>query len=872
MPSEAETCLLLAKQYIDSIESDGMQYYGILSYLSKSAKHLDRARQLDPKCSIETTDKKTKTTTTHTLDDLCALALYYEGLGFNYNEAPIPETQQAVKAFETALAFWPNSPSVHTELARALLRLSRNDEARRHISEALRLDPQYIPAHQLQDGHERPKRAEGGFKETFFGMLTVPIRRWEDDDMRVTRPLPSELFQKPAFDPWDEYRRVKAIYDTYPLKIEDKTVCDEHTSKLIEGITNVIQSVPSKAFLDNVYSTIHRLYELEEVYASRPSEPFNDSNAYRQYLGRKTEGLSVDRIRAADKAVLDFFHKVLTTYAPAAVFGEQPHSTTEIPFIQLARTPDWLMHALYSFDDTEYENTKLFDNLDRQLFANVLSVSGYTWEDFDKNKAKKLIYPWDSKLPLPDRCTQYLRDSPFLELFLMPLPFDIPMVTRFEHHWIVAPPKAGKSTTLQYLIMRDLELVAANKASIVVMESQRDLFKAIEGLKLFAPGQRLDGKLVTIDVEDVERPVALNLFDTGMDETRSYSPAEREAFRNAALASYEYIFGDLLTTEFTSRQNTLFAFTLELLLTIPGATLDTFVDLMEPDGISKFQDYLPRLVNPDARRFFELKFNKGLDTKEQVLDRLFALKRNQTLARMFSARKSKFDFFTEMGKAKVILFNVSQSMLQQTGVELVGRFFISMVLLAAHRRQTLPERDRLPCFVYIDECQNFIKRDTKIPDILDQARKLRVGLILAHQRLEQLEDFVLKALYGSTSIKFASKVSDADAHALNRDMRTTPEFIMNQPPYHFAAYVRDLTDTAVSISIPYINMNEMPRMTAEEQRIVRRAIRDRYGIDRAASQPEKPAPNAESFVQPASRPVPPSAPPKRSFSPDDWES
>ena len=80
--------------------------------------------------------------------------------------------------------------------------------------------------------------------------------------------------------------------------------------------------------------------------------------------------------------------------------------------------------------------------------------------------------------------------------------------------------------------------------------------------------------------------------------------------------------------------------------------------------------------------------------------------------------------------------------LSRRRVEIVGRFFISMILLAAHKRQLLPKSERLPCFVYIDECQDFIRRDPKIPVILDQARKLNVALVLAHQRLQQLQPYV----------------------------------------------------------------------------------------------------------------------------------
>jgi hypothetical protein len=223
-----------------------------------------------------------------------------------------------------------------------------------------------------------------------------------------------------------------------------------------------------------------------------------------------------------------------------------------------------------------------------------------------------------------------------------------------------------------------------------------------------------------------------------------------------------------------------------------------------------------------------------------------------------------------MGASKVILINVPQSLLQEEGVEIVGRFFISMILLAAHKRQLLPRDQRLPCFVYIDECQDFIKRDPKIPVILDQARKLNVGLILAHQRLQQLQPQVLDALYGATAIKFASKVSDAAAHALARDMRTTSEFILNQPPYHFAAHIRGVTDTALSIGIPATDMNALPRMTRGEHEVVRERIRQRYSVNPAALRPamsdiSEPRAVSEKVAEPG-----PAAAPD--LGDDDWRS
>jgi len=511
--------------------------------------------------------------------------------------------------------------------------------------------------------------------------------------------------------------------------------------------------------------------------------------------------------------------------------------TLSVPLVTLMRDPGGTVDKVIgTFLKNELAEAGLFTTLQQQLYENTCLASGLSPND-EKHR-KPFITADDSDLAPIELVETYLKGTPFVDLLLAPVPFHIPMSARFQHHWIVAPPGTGKSTLLQFLLARDFELVANNEASIVVMESNRDLIKAVEGLKIFAPGELLDGKLLSIDAEDVEWPIALNLFDIGLDDMESYSPVDREALHNAVLSLYDYIFSALLSAEMTSRQNTLFNFTIQLLLNVPSATLDTLIDLMQPNGLKQFEQYLPKLDH-DARRFFDLKFNsREFDrTKEQVVDRLFAVKRIRTLSRMFSAPKSKLDFFKEMGSAKVILINVPQSLLQEDGVEIVGRFFISMILLAAHKRQLLPKEQRLPCFVYIDECHDFIKRDPKIPVILDQARKLNVGLVLAHQRLQQLQPYVLDALYGATAIKFASQVSDAAAHALARDMRTTPEFILKQPPFHFAAYVRGLTDAAMSIGVPKIDMNAAPRMTAEEQRVVRQGIRNKYAMSVGPVQP-----------------------------------
>src|SRR5262249_14770166 len=158
------------------------------------------------------------------------------------------------------------------------------------------------------------------------------------------------------------------------------------------------------------------------------------------------------------------------------------------------------------------------------------------------------------------------------------------------------------------------------------------------------------------------------------------------------------VFRALLGAELTSRQSTLFNFTIQLLITIPGATIDTFIELMQPRSLTKYQQYVDKLDH-DAQQFFTLKFNaKELDAnKAQVVDRLFAIKRIRVLSKMFSAPKTKLNLYEEMASGKIILINAAKSLLGEEGVEIFGRFWIAMILLAAHKRQL--STNRLPTYV-----------------------------------------------------------------------------------------------------------------------------------------------------------------------------
>lgn len=504
--------------------------------------------------------------------------------------------------------------------------------------------------------------------------------------------------------------------------------------------------------------------------------------------------------------------------------------TVQTPLLNRVNAlPAAVEHVLACANDADLSEAGLFNRLRGQLENNVIVASGgYPGDPRGFKKAP--IIPTKSQIKDPSALVEaYLGATPFLELLIQNVPFQIPTKTRFEHTHIIAGTGHGKSQTLQYLIAEDLPAVAAGDRSVVVMDSQGDLIKTIKKLADFAPGGRLADRLVLIDPTDVEYPVSLNLFDVGRDRLETYEALERERLTNSILELYDFVLGSLLDAGMTQKQSVIFRYVTRLMLHIEGATIHTLRDLMEEGSETVFASDIVKLTGT-ARRFFETEFadREFKQTRKQVLRRLWGILENQTFERMFSHPKSKLDLFSEMNSGKVILINTAKDLLKEQGTEIFGRFFIAMIAQAAQERATLPESKRLPTFVYVDEAADYFDRNIAV--ILSQARKYNVGMVLAHQYLGQLDGKLREAFSANTSIKLAGGVSSNDAKALAPMMYCQPDLIESQPKGSFATFIRGTTTSALSLKFPFGHMEAMERMSVEEADHVREKMRTTYAV------------------------------------------
>jgi Type IV secretion-system coupling protein DNA-binding domain len=484
-----------------------------------------------------------------------------------------------------------------------------------------------------------------------------------------------------------------------------------------------------------------------------------------------------------------------------------------VPLIDLCAAPAATIERMIApiYDD-DIVGAQLFCALRERLEMNLCGASGINYDE--RHDAKKtVVVPTAYRAQSNDELVDlYLAATPFHHLFRRAVRFVIPNQSRFEHTHIVAGSGHGKTQTLQHLLSGDL--TRTDQPALVVIDSQGDLIHKISHLSLFEPGSgELGSKLVIIDPTDVLHPPALNMFDVKQERLGRYDLAAREQILNGVIELYDYMFNSLLGAELTQKQSVIFRYLARLMLTVPGATIHDLLNLMTDVG--PYEAHIQEL-SPGARAFFEMEFadRSFSQTKRQIQRRLWGILENPTFERMLTAPVNRVDMFDALNSGQVVLVNTAKDFLKAERSSLLGRFFIALTLQATLERAALPEEKRRPAFLYIDEAADYF--DGNIDDLLTQARKYNLGLVFAHQYLDQLAPGLRASIAANTSIKLAGGVSTADARSLAPDMRAQPEFILNRQKSHhatsFACFVRNLTPQAIPLTVPFGVLEQQPRM------------------------------------------------------------
>jgi hypothetical protein len=129
-----------------------------------------------------------------------------------------------------------------------------------------------------------------------------------------------------------------------------------------------------------------------------------------------------------------------------------------------------------------------------------------------------------------------------------------------------------------------------------------------------------------------------------------------------------------------------------------------------------------------------------------------------------------------MDNKKILIMNLSKGLIGETNANLLGSMLTTRIYLAAMSRANLPveQMKKMPNFYfYVDEFQSFA--NATFANILSEARKYHLNLIIAHQYIAQMEEEVRDAVFGNVGTTVTFRVGPFDAEVLETVF--TPTFL-----------------------------------------------------------------------------------------------
>jgi hypothetical protein len=258
---------------------------------------------------------------------------------------------------------------------------------------------------------------------------------------------------------------------------------------------------------------------------------------------------------------------------------------------------------------------------------------------------------------------------------------------------------------------------------------------------------------------DMEHPIAFNIMeDVGYDK------------RHLVVSGLITAFKKLWVDSFSARMEYILSNTLLALLEYPGATLlDVNRMLVNKNFRKKVVD---NIKDPIVKDFWVGEFANYSDRYTQeatpaIQNKVGQFTSNPLIRNIIGQPKSSFDIRKMMDDKKILIMNLSTGRVGEVNAQLLGSMLVTKIYLAAMSRADVPaaELKELPQFYfYVDEFQNFANES--FADILSEARKYKLNLIIAHQYVEQMEEEVRDAVFGNVGTTVAFRVGPFDAEAL----------------------------------------------------------------------------------------------------------
>ena len=338
--------------------------------------------------------------------------------------------------------------------------------------------------------------------------------------------------------------------------------------------------------------------------------------------------------------------------------------------------------------------------------------------------------------------------------------FGIKAKDRQRHMYVVGKTGMGKSTLLENMAAQDI----MNGEGVAFIDPHGS---AAENLLEYVPAHRVKD-VVYFAPFDLEHPVSFNVME-------DVGPDKRHLVVSGLMSTFKKIWVDA----WSARMEYILTNALLVLIEYPESTLLSVNRLFSDKAYRK--KVVEHCKDPAVKSFWVDEFANYTDrfTAEAlpaIQNKIGQFTGNPLIRNIIGQPHSSFDIRELMDNKKIIIMNLSKGLIGETNANLLGSMLTTRIYLAAMSRSDLPveQMSMMPNFYfYVDEFQSFA--NATFANILSEARKYHLNLIIAHQYIAQMEEEVRDAVFGNVGTTVAFRVGPFDAEVLETVF--TPRFL-----------------------------------------------------------------------------------------------
>ena len=302
---------------------------------------------------------------------------------------------------------------------------------------------------------------------------------------------------------------------------------------------------------------------------------------------------------------------------------------------------------------------------------------------------------------------------------------------RERHVYIIGGTGNGKTTMLQYGIIQDME----NGNGLAVIDPHGDMAQTILE---HVPKDRMKD-VIYFNPDDLLFPIGLNLLEIKPGLEGAEIMREKDLITESVISVFRKIFSEEGSgghrIEYVLRN------TVQTALTMPDATLFTIFSLLNDPKFRRAA--IKNLDNQDLKNFWKNELGKAGEFQRVkmaagITSKIGRFLFSASAKQILEQPKSTIDFDKILNDGKILICNVSKGLVGEDTSELFGITILAKLQLAALRRARLPQADRRPFYLYVDEFQNFAT--TSFVQLLSEARKYKLFLLMAEQSTSQQDD------------------------------------------------------------------------------------------------------------------------------------